>query len=172
MGSCGSSRFSSSTSGLSGLSSSAVAASSNSANVKEAAARSISKSFRSSVVEERVTFPVSVVTSSAFRIKAATTLDTSLKAVDTPIATETPAPPATDAAIEVAPTPDNILDESLAVRVMLSACTPVAPSPSMAAVTVTAMRFTALAPAPLKANPAPTPPVTAAEPAKTTASMF
>ncbi len=116
--------------------------------------------------------PVVVFTkSSAWKMKLSTELLIWLKARETPIETETPAAPATETARLAAPANAVIVETSLAVREMLLASMPVAPSPVMDASTTTPIRLRATTPDPLPAMPAPAPPATAADPDRTTAPM-
>src|SRR5258708_7149388 len=80
-------------------------------------------------------------------------------------------PPANEAASDAARAVAEIVEVSWAVRVRVVALMPVAPSPSMYALTLVAISLVVLAPAPLRAPPNAPPPAIAAEPASTLASM-
>ena len=92
-----------------------------------------------------------------------------MNAIASPIATETPIAPM-DAAIDAAPAIERMLEPSSAVTSMRDALIPVAPSPSMNALTAVAILFSTKTPAPLTLTPAP-PPESATAPATTIASM-
>ena len=103
----------------------------------------------------RVIFPP---VTSASLIKLSTLLLIVLWARDTPIETETPVPNPKEAATEAAPAIAEIVDISVAVRVILSAWIPNSRSPSMVAPTSTPIQFSEKTPEPLTATPVlPTP---------------
>ena len=77
---------------------------------------------------------------SAFLMYAATSSETSLNASERPIATETPMAPM-EAAIDAAPAIERMLEPSAAVIAMRDAVIPIAPSPSMKALTSVAILF-------------------------------
>ncbi|OQB83010.1 MAG: hypothetical protein BWX88_03616 [Planctomycetes bacterium ADurb.Bin126] len=124
----------------------------------------------SSAAEMRTSYAVDVRPASTSWMKAATLLSTTLWATPTPIDSDTPTSP-TEAATATAPVKALIFDVSSAVRLTLSASTPLSSlSPLTYACTRVAMRFPALAPAPATATPT-SPPDSATEPEKTVASM-
>ena len=100
--------------------------------------------FLPSVCASSVTPPVSVLTPSpAFTIAASVRLSTWLIAIERPIEIATPVEPPSPAAIEAAPTSALIPDWSVAVASRLATWIPVAPSPSIFALTSVAIRFSA-----------------------------
>ena len=106
---------------------------------------------------------------SAFLIAARTSLSISLKASATAIEIEPPTAP-NAAATEAAPVNASIVDVSRAATEMPAALTPAAPSPSIDASTWAAIRFSVVAPTPLRATPT-VPPAAATEPANTWAAI-
>ena len=88
-----------------------------------------------------MTAPVVVVTPVAFLIAAATSLPTSLIAIERPIETATPTLPPIAAATEAAAATAEISEESSAVSEALAALMPLLPEPSMYAWISDAIRF-------------------------------
>ena len=121
--------------------------------------------------------PVREVTPvSAFLMKAATLVEISFRPSATPMEIETPAPLPNAKEIEAAPATAEIVEVSLAVKVMLVAempprSVPDPPSPSMEASTSWPIRFSAQTPEPLAPTPALLPAPTAAEKENTRALM-
>ena len=117
------------------LSSSALAASSRSASVRPAVVSWALVSRNSSLPREMAETsmpPVDVVTPwSASLMYASTSLATSLKASERPIAIDTPAVPPSEAASEAAPAMASMPEASSACTVTLAASMPPTPSPSI-----------------------------------------
>ncbi len=106
---------------------------------------------------------------SAFLTVASTSLEIRLSARETPMDRETPAEPPPAIPSDAAPASALMVEVSRAVRDALVALIPVAPSPSMNALTRVATLLVVSTPEPLAAIPALPPTAIAAEPAPTPA---